>query len=126
MSMLPYMQPITVDQDTPLFVKPPRGSKNKDEEQDKENKDPVLCYHEERDLVDKKGFREADGYRQIRCDLPSSSTGHKQATLIDLRLTLHHADGDRPLMIVQHVKGKEGKGSILQKQVCPSNTLAET
>lgn len=98
-----------------LFVRPPK----------KEEK-AILCYHEERDLRDKKGFREASGYRQIRCDLPSSSTGHKQATLIDIRLTLHYADGDRPLMIVQQVKGKEGKGRIMQKQVCPFNTLAET
>ena len=109
------MQDMTEDQDTQLFVDQyidPQG-----------NRHHQIHLHEQRDLVNHKGFLETDGYVQICCDLPASVSGQKPCHLVDYRATLHCADdAGRPLMLIQQMKGKDGKGSCMQKKVSTSDT----
>ena len=102
------MQAIAEDRDVELFL----------------DSNKRLIHTELRNLTKQKAFQEASGYVQIRCDLSAAAAGHKACTLIDYRATLHPADGGKPLMLIQQVKGKEGKGSM-QKQVCTSSTSAD-
>ena len=97
----PCVQPMSEGQDVKLFVDP-RGR---------------LMYSEVRSLKGQDSFLEAAGYVQINCNLPAEAPGHKTCAHIDFRASLHCTDGSKPIMLIQQIKGIEGKG-FLEQQVC--------